>query len=401
MSFDTIWAATRAHRKAEWDLRRTPPLTRLWDAEWACHFVLGNERKAQFSWISNDTGPAQLELPFESPAAQWIHDHQGRVDRGEGRNVAITIDYCGARWGGLMDRYWIEQREDGDQALVVDFNHDYEHLKWETVFSNPFLPAGFQFPRAFMLAGPVTWILKLSLFLQLWRQHMPLLTLPDDPLVLNEWFTDLDQSTWSIVVKPTSFVDAVASGVVWGIVFSRWTNWHDMARPMLEDAELSVRCDRWLEGDDPPWEGANLRSGTLVIDIVDKSGIYIGTSNGGRLPDGLVRTVAEFVDDFLDSTLDVALDVETPADYWTVGYRFTHHQSPYVVYIEDDSSAIQTSKWVNSPAKGVTMQCGGHSMPGVVCAPTAKAVGAQTLGNQQPTKLSAQPSKQHSTCSAA
>lgn len=360
-----IWNATRRQRRNEQLLRRQAPLVRIWDAEWNLQFVLGNERKATFSFISNDTGPGQLELAADSPCALWIHDHQGRINRGSGRNVAITVDYCGARWSGIMDKYTIEQRGDGDSVLVVDWVHDYEKLKWRTVWSNPFLPAWFQAPRAFMLAGPVDWILKVSLFLQLFREHNPLLNLPDDPLNLNSWLTSLDQSTWNMVVKPTSFLEALASGRVWGICIARWTNWHDMAHQMLEDAELSVRCDRYLAGDPPPWPGANLRPGTLVVDIVDKSGVYLGTANGGTIFDGLARTVAEFTDDFLDSTLNLAADVEVPADYWQVGNRYTNPRVPYVVYFEDDSSPIQTSQWVNSPAKGVEVACGGHSMPGV------------------------------------
>jgi hypothetical protein len=167
------------------------------------------------------------------------------------------------------------------------------------------------------------------------------------------------------------------SGITWGVVTSRWSTWHDMALPMLEDAELSVRCDRWLEGDPPAWEGANLRNGTLVIDIVDKSGVYIGTSNGGTIFDGLIRTVAEFNDDWIDSTINLAEDTETPEDYFRIGYKYTDKALPYVVFSEGETSPVQTSQWINSPAKGVQVSVGGHSMPGVVCAPWPNRCGAQ------------------------
>jgi hypothetical protein len=42
--------------------------------------------------------------------------------------VGLTADYCGARWSGILDKYAVEQREDGDLVLVADFMHDYEHL---------------------------------------------------------------------------------------------------------------------------------------------------------------------------------------------------------------------------------------------------------------------------------
>lgn len=227
------------------------------------------------------------------------------------------------------------------------------------------LPALLQFPRAFLVAGPVTWILKLALMVNVFREHNPLITWPDDPLDLTEWFTSLDMSDWHMVVAPEGFLNAMASGVVWGVLISRMGTWHDAAHQMLEDAELSVRCDRWLAGDPPPWEGANLRHGTLVIDIIDKSGVYLGTSHGGSIIDGLLRTTVEFAEDFIVSTEVVAADIDVPAEYYTGGTKFTHKQLPYVVFQEGDTSPIQTSSWINSPAKGVQVVCGGHSMPGI------------------------------------
>lgn len=365
MSLQTVWDATRANRKADEVVRRKRPLVRLWNAEWELQHIVRDEYSCQFSFISNDTGPGQIELPADSAAAQWIHDYRGRVDRDEGRNVFITVDHCGARWSGIMDRYSLEQREDGDVALVAQFLHDYEYLKWYSLWSNPFLPAAFQFPRAFVIAGPVTWILKTALLANIFREHNPLVTWPDDPLDLQSWFTSFDQSNWHVVVKPTSFLQAAQSGVVWGVLISRWATWHDAAHTMLEDAELSVRCDRYLEGDPPPWPGANLRYGTLVIDIVDKSAIYVGTSSGGNIFSGLERTVVEFADDFIDSTIDIINDAETPNDYFAAGSKYTSPVKPYVVYQEGWNSPIETSAFINSPAKGVQVNVGGHSMPGV------------------------------------
>jgi len=358
---ETILAATESQKLIEESIRRAQPVGRIWDAEWNCQHVMGSEYSAQFSWISNDTGPGQTEFPFP-----WIYDYQERLDSGSGRTVAITIDYCGARWSGMLDKYAVEQREDGDVVLVVDWVHDYEHLKWYSVVPNPFLPDAFQVPRAWLLAGPVPWILKVSLFLAIWREHNPFLTWPDDPMNLNNWASmGLDMSNWHIVVKPQSFVQAMQSGAVWGVVTSRWQNFHDMAHYMLEDSELSIVCRRYLPGDALPWSGANLRYGTLVIDIADKSGVLIGTSNGGSIFDGLARTALEFADDFIDSTSDVVADADTPQDYFTVGKRYTDPVKPYVIFYEGDTSPVQTSSWIYSPSKGVQIEVGGHSAPGV------------------------------------
>ena len=122
------WQTCQDLRAAEQRLRKTPPLVRIWDAEWNLQFLGGTEYKGSFSWISNDTGPGQMEFPLTSPVAAWIQDDNGRIARGQGRNVCITVDYCGARWSGIMDKFAVEQREDGDMVLVTDWLHDYEHL---------------------------------------------------------------------------------------------------------------------------------------------------------------------------------------------------------------------------------------------------------------------------------
>ncbi len=123
-----IWSETRRLKRDEEALRRQQPLVRFWDSEWELQHVCSVEYKAQWSWISNDSGPGQIEIPFDTPVAEWIHDQAGRLEREEGRNVHVTVDYCGARWSGRLDKWAVEQREDGDEVLVVDFLHDYENL---------------------------------------------------------------------------------------------------------------------------------------------------------------------------------------------------------------------------------------------------------------------------------
>lgn len=353
------------NQRARQRIMDQPELVRLWDGEWNLHHLLGNEYENSFTWVSNDSGTGSIEVDFDSPQGLWLYDMWGRLERDEKRNVHITVDDAGARWGGRLDSCIVSHKEDGQRVVVAEFLHDYEDLKWVTVWSNPFLPAAFQMPRAFLLAGPVTWVLKTALHLQLFRYKNPLITIPDDPLDFSSYFDFLDMSTWDIVVKPTSFIEAMESGVVWGLASSRWKTWHDMAHVMLEDSELSVECRRYLEGDPLPWDGANLRHGTLVVDIIDKSGTYIGTSHGGSMFDGLSRTFAEFAEDFIDSTLDLVNDTSSPQDYFIPGNRLTHKEQPAVVYLEGTGSGIEVSDFINQPAKGDTVNVGGHSMPGV------------------------------------
>jgi len=360
-----VWSAIPGFELAEDRRRKEKPLVRIWDGDWNLHHVLRQEYSATFSWIVNDTGPGKTDMPFDSEVAQWIHDMSGRVERGEKRNVHITVDYMGARWGGRLDKAVVDVTPDGDEILSVTWLHDYENLKWYSVWPNPFLPAIFQFPRAWVIAAPVPWMLLMTLQMQLVRELNPLITIPDDPLDWDSYFNIIHSENWHTVVKPRSLFDDIAAGHVWGICSARFTNWHDMAKTLLADAELSVVCRRYLDGDPEPWEGANLRHGALVVDIVDQSGVYVGTAHGGNVFDGLLRTASEFAEDFIDSTANIVLDTDIPEDYFIPNNRLTDKALPYVVFRDVEGSPVQAGKFVNSPAKGVQVNCGGHSAPGI------------------------------------
>lgn len=359
-----ILSACNDQRRDEKRMRETRPYVRFWDGDWRLKHVCESEYEANFQLIDNDSGPGSITIPFDTPVAQWINDQQGRIARGEKRGVHITVDYCGIRWGGRLEDATVEKTEDGDVQLVCNFLHDYENLKWYQVWSNPFLPAAVQFPRVWMVPGPARWALLTCLFVNILRDQAALWSLPDDPLDVSKWF-NLDQSNWSIVVKPLSFLEDMAAGTVWAVPSSRWKTWHDMAIDILEDGEYSVVCRRYLDGDPPPWPGANLRHGALVVSIEDKSGVYVGTSHGGTIFDGLVRSVVEFGDDLIDGTVEPVLGLDVPAGYKTPFNRYTDPKVPYVLYREGEFTGIQSSKFIQVPAKGVQVNCGGHSMPGV------------------------------------
>lgn len=346
--------AARGLRK---DLRIAQPLIRLWDGDWNLRGICRAEVEADFKWLLNESGTGRLVLPAEHYLARWIMDTSARSTQ----NVHITVDKDGARWSGRMKYATLQKTETGQRQVVVQFMHDYEELKWIQVWSNPFLPAAVQFPRVFMLAGPSKWCLKLALFLNVLRKEASLWALPDDPLDPGQWL-NLDQSTWSMVVAPSDFLTDTS---VWTVLSSRWKTWHDMAEHTLEDAQLTVTCRRFLDGDPPPWEGANLRHGCLVLDVVDKSGYYSGTSEGGTLFDGLVHTVARFTDDMREQTAEILPDPDFPPEYDQPGWLGTRPASPWVVYRDGDYTGIETAEFTVRPATAVQINCGGRSPVGV------------------------------------
>jgi len=360
---EQIWAHTRGERERELNMRKIPPLVQLWDGEMLLQHVVGAEYSMNVDVPENDSGPIELRHPFDHPVGQWLWDEQGRIDRGEKRNVNITVRYCGSTVGGLLDSVDLEADEAGDQVIVAKFLSDYERLKWYSVWSNPFLPDWIQWPQIFMLPGPILWVLSLTLDLQLMRERASSWALPSDPMDPAQR-GGLNQSTWSMVVKPISFVDAMASGCLWGIAISRFKNFHEMAKAMMADGEIAVVIKPWLNGDPPPWPGApTLRHGTRVVEFVDRSGTFTGTSHGGTIWDGLTRTVTEFVGDMIDPVVSTSTDASIPPEYYEVGSKRSQKALPIAVWRDGEQTGLTNYRYRKSPAKGIQVITGGHSAP--------------------------------------
>ncbi|NKU15218.1 hypothetical protein GS928_19030, partial [Rhodococcus hoagii] len=316
----------------------------------------------KFSEIENNTGQASFLLDVDHYVAAWVIDKDGRRARGEGANIHIDIEIAGARWSGRAEPPKVERGTDGRRYVRLTFLHDYENLKWIDCWPNPFLPAIFQFPRMFILAGPAIWALKTALFVNLWRLNSSIWQIPDDPMNPSTWLDGLDMSNWDIVVNPTTFFQDMAAGTPWCVFASRWGTWHDVAAPILADSELTVVCRRWRTGDPDPWLGADIKDGALVVDIVDKSGAMTGTSHGGTIFDGLFRTIQEFTADFLDTTESLLTGGPT-SDLFVPG-RGTNKAWPHVYYPSDSPGSVETV-FTDATSRGVIMNTGGHSMPGV------------------------------------
>ncbi|NKR24022.1 hypothetical protein GS479_01300 [Rhodococcus hoagii] len=359
---EAIWQATLDAEREDCEIRNADPLIKLADGNQVIRYLLFDVQDLKFSEIENNTGQASFLLDVDHYVAAWIIDKDGRRARGEGANIHIDIEIAGVRWSGRAEPPKVERGTDGRRYVRLTFLHDYENLKWIDCWPNPFLPAIFQFPRMFILAGPAIWALKTALFVNLWRLNSSIWQIPDDPMNPSTWLDGLDMSNWDIVVNPTTFFQDMAAGTPWCVFASRWGTWHDVAAPILADSELTVVCRRWRTGDPDPWLGADIKDGALVVDIVDKSGAMTGTSHGGTIFDGLFRTIQEFTADFLDTTESLLTGGPT-SDLFVPG-RGTNKAWPHVYYPSDSPGSVETV-FTDATSRGVIMNTGGHSMPGV------------------------------------
>ncbi|MEV4156054.1 phage tail protein [Nocardia salmonicida] len=332
-------------------LRTKPPLIRFWDGNWQLRGTCAGEISANFTWMLNESGTGVIVLPYEHHLSQWAISRTRTT-----QNIHITVDKDGARWDGRLSKAVVKQDEYGVTTVEMSFLHSYEELKHICVWANPLLPAALQIPQHFILAGPSASSLKLALFLNVLRLETSLWALPDNPLDASEWF-NLDMSNWSIVVKPH---DLLADSSVWTLLNSRFKMFHDLAKDTLATAQLMVTTRRWLVGDPPPWPGANLRNGALVVDIVDKSGFTTGTSEGGSVLDGLVYTAQVYTEDYLGTTRNVMPDPNTE-EYQQPGWLGTMSKAPWVIFRPDRNTGVQTSSFTITPFTDVQILTGGHS----------------------------------------
>jgi len=372
-------------RKAKRErLRLAPPLVRLWDGDYRLRGVVTGERDLEFEWIENDVGVAVLQLSLDRWDSKWLMNFRGR----EKRNVHITIDKQGARWSGYMDHYKVVRTETGDAYLEITFLHDYAQALHIYVWCNPFLPCTVQFPKLWIIFGPAKWCLLMTLFVNILRLEASPWALPDDPLDPREWFPlSLDVSNWRNIVKP---FDILSDNSNTTVVFSRFRSWHDTAQKILQDAQLTVVCRRYLKGDGYDDEDDDkhpfddllkslgsdvagkvedlipIRHGCLVWDIVDNSGWGTETAFGGSLLTGLVRAVVNIAADGYTEGVDIFTgDPTFPGEYYQPGFLGTNPRAPWVVFEEGPLTGIKSSEFEYHEAGATSFLTGGVSMPGV------------------------------------
>ncbi|KAA0016750.1 Gp37-like protein [Antrihabitans cavernicola] len=356
IDFDAVFEEITGRLKKEKERRLIPPLVRLWDGDWNLRGIVKRENEASFQFLDNETGVGSLDLPLDYFLSRWMTDVKKRATT----NIHITVDKDGSRWSGRMEELLVIKDETGRKFVRALFKHDYEELKHILCWSNPWLPAEVQFPRLWVVFGRARWGLKTTLLCNIMRLESSLWMLPDNPLDASQWF-NFNQSTWSMVVKPDTTPDTSVAA----IVHSRFKTMHDVSKNIAADAQLSWEARRYLDGDEPPWEGADLRHGCLVFDLIDKSGWNTGTSFGGDLFSGLIHAFTSIGGNGLTQSVETLPDPNMPAEYYEPGFKGSMPSVPGVIFREGEHTGIQSSEFSWKPATDVGVVAGGHSMPGV------------------------------------
>ncbi|OZE39106.1 phage tail protein [Rhodococcus sp. 05-2254-5] len=355
LDFDKMFEEMTAGIETEQRRRLHPPLVELYDGDWNFRGVCKQEYNASFQWVDNETGIGKMDMPIDYYLSEWLVD----IDARPTTNVHVRVEKDGARWTGRMEELQVNKDDNGEKYVRVIFKSDYEELKNILAWANPFLPAEVQFPHQWLMFGSAKFSCLTTLFCNILRLEASLWMLPDNPLDLSKWF-NLDQSTWSMAVKPMMGPD----NSVGGVILSRFKNMHEATRKAVTDGQLSWEWRRYFEGDEPPWPGANLRNGCLVWDLVDKSGFTTGTAFRGNIFGGIINELVNIGGDGLTETIEQIDDPNIPGEYYQPGYRGTKPEMPGVIFPEGERTGISSSSFSHKPAGAVQSVAGGHSMPG-------------------------------------
>lgn len=367
IDLDKVYDDVRTHWSFYEAQQQQDSRIRLWDGNWQMFAEVSGEFEHEYTFLNNDAGSATVQLPLEHAVAQAM----AVPEEWPTQSMYLTFDKDGARWSGRVTGSRVVVNYKGEQHFELTATHDYQKLKELLVWANPFLPAEVQFPKAWMLFGPSRWVVATTLLMNLIRKNNSLWMVPDDPMNFGQWF-DLDMSNWSMAVKP---VDMGRDNSLTAVVSSRFKNFHACVIDVLDDAQLSIECRRYLPGDAPPIPGKNLRYGCLVFDIQDKSGWNKETSFGGNIVSGLSRAIARVASDGFTEGLDYIPRVSQPDEYYQKGFLGSLPSAPWVVLEHSPYTGMESTEYEYIPPGPSQFVTGGSSMPGVNEALKASIIG--------------------------
>lgn len=364
---------------AEWarEIRETrlsriakPARIRLYDGDWNYRGLCRELLDGTLELADNDTGTIHLELPIDMDdrrrtfLAHWALDQDLRGTS----NIHVIVEKDGARVGGRTHPehgVTLKTSPDGDR-VILEFLEDTQELKYVQMAAAPFLPVSLiQQPKVQFLWAPVDWGGLATLSMNILRNQGS---------NFNMNFDIGDPSTWSsglwaqsqIVPMPKPIGTSTAPTTI--ITGTIKQSWWDVMSPILEDAEISIKTRRFLNGDPEPWPGAgtNWRQGTLFVDLVDKSGYLSGTSIGGNLATGLARSIASVTSNYVEDSYSLITGAPTEvAGYKLPGILGTQPSHPYAVYRAGKRTGVHDFELTRAAGGPCRITAGGESMPGV------------------------------------
>lgn len=362
--FDTARAALDAEW-AQWVREaHEPPSVEAYDKDWLPVSAVQGAIAGRVQDIVNDAGEGRVSMLGDHPVARWMADE---VEEAE--DVHLRVVQGGNEWCGKAQTIVEEMNEDGTETVTWNGLHDFQHAKKVYCYPNPWAPIAAMWPKIYIWYGPAeTGVLQL-LHVNLIRRYQPGF-IPDADNFSQASYARMDVDGWAQIVDPRGLG-------IWNdtslhtVIVTRMGQFHEIVKPILEDAGKRLVAKRWFPGQPQPFpEWTTLALPTLIWSIEDMGGVRGPT---GSLIDGFIQLVRSIGEDGLTETTE-AVPYDPPIEYRESGRWGTIVGAPSVVFYRaqrwtkiEGSGQVGVRRWKRTVHKalGSAILTGGKS-PGWV-----------------------------------
>lgn len=316
----------RALLDAEWRQWETaaqaPPTIEVYDKDWQFVAHADGALDGQAEWVKNDAGEADVTWLGDHPVARWIAD-----DVDEAEDVHLRIVQDGNVWTGKAQVIDDAMADTGLETVTVEALHDMQHAKKVYCYPNPWAPIIAQWPKIYIYYGPAITGIKQLLLVNLMRRYQSGWA-PAPDMFSPFSYRNLQPDRWAQIVNPLG-AGLLQDTSMHTVIVTRMGQFHEIVKPILEDAGLMLTATRWLPGDPQPFpDHVILSMPTLIWDVVDTSGVRGPT---GTLIDGFIGLVRSIADDGVTETIE-AVPWEEPQEYSEPDFWGTVTRRPAVVF---------------------------------------------------------------------
>lgn len=320
--FDTARAALDAEWRQWVREAQAPPTVEVYDKDWLPISTVAGSVSGAVEDTMNDAGEGRVIMLGDHPVGRWMADE---VD--EEADVHLRVVQGGNEWTGKAQTVTEEMAASGLETVTWQGLHDYQHAKKLYCYPNPWFAAQLQWPKIYIWYGPSKTGLLQLMHVNLIRRYQPGF-IPYADNFSKASYARMDIDGWAQIVDPRG-LGLHQDSSMHAIIVTRMGQFHEIAKPILEDSGQRLVAKRWLPGMAQPFpEWATLRMPTLIWSIEDTGGVRGAT---GSLLDGFVQLVRSIADDGIEETT-VAVPYDPPVEYREVGWWGTKVAAPAVVF---------------------------------------------------------------------
>lgn len=283
------------------------PMVRIADKSLAPVLELTNEMSCSYEEIVHDTGQAKVIATYED----WVVDYIVNLTHID-EDLHLLIDpnpnnrTWETRWSGKIHQINVKRNEDGTSTVEFVALAVREHAKKLLLASAPLFAAEFQYPKMWVLPGPLRSICFASFAINLARLFMPGLTGVSNLMNPLSWINPINNPIQAVAqVDPLqwpiqcAFVNTVIDQSRWSAITATWTDWHTATADMLKDCGVILRAYTYLVDEDadnptPHNELADILTGAEkpMVDFLDAIGLNSTVKGFKDLESNVVRDFA-------------------------------------------------------------------------------------------------------------